>query len=301
MKRIGAHKYGILSRVLGTTAARIVDRMDRPVLVVRPMPPAMALTERGAKRSNGTAAVEPSESSSERRHGEHTLLEAATLTGTIGGAAIGAVAGPVGAALGAALGTGVGMLAGTALENDETRAAARDRALDDAIGVTRGDLGERERASKGLDALEKSGQSELVEPYGRLGQVLRHDHEQLEAVYASLIAAYRDGDWADVRAQWDTFDCALRAHMQTEETGVFPAFRAVDAKAAAELLSEHDELRKNLDVLGVRIDLHSLSLGDAESLIDRVRAHAAHEEKLLYPWVDESLAANAVDGLSPAG
>jgi nucleotide-binding universal stress UspA family protein len=35
---IGAHRYGILARALGTTAARVVDRSDRPVLVVRPMP-----------------------------------------------------------------------------------------------------------------------------------------------------------------------------------------------------------------------------------------------------------------------
>ncbi len=36
---IGAHQYGLLARALGTTAARIVNRMDRPVFVVRPVPP----------------------------------------------------------------------------------------------------------------------------------------------------------------------------------------------------------------------------------------------------------------------
>lgn len=36
---IGAHEYGLVARALGTTAARIVNRMDRPVFVVRPMPP----------------------------------------------------------------------------------------------------------------------------------------------------------------------------------------------------------------------------------------------------------------------
>jgi nucleotide-binding universal stress UspA family protein len=34
---IGAHRYGPLERALGTTAARIVDRMDRPLVVVRPL------------------------------------------------------------------------------------------------------------------------------------------------------------------------------------------------------------------------------------------------------------------------
>ena len=36
---IGAHQYGLVARALGTTAARIVNRMDRPVFVVRPVPP----------------------------------------------------------------------------------------------------------------------------------------------------------------------------------------------------------------------------------------------------------------------
>jgi len=35
---IGAHQYGLVARALGTTAARIVNRMDRPVFVVRPIP-----------------------------------------------------------------------------------------------------------------------------------------------------------------------------------------------------------------------------------------------------------------------
>jgi nucleotide-binding universal stress UspA family protein len=35
---IGAHGYRPIDRVLGTTAARIVNHADRPVLVVRPIP-----------------------------------------------------------------------------------------------------------------------------------------------------------------------------------------------------------------------------------------------------------------------
>lgn len=35
---IGAHQYGLVARALGTTAARIVNRLDRPVFVVRPVP-----------------------------------------------------------------------------------------------------------------------------------------------------------------------------------------------------------------------------------------------------------------------
>ena len=35
---IGSHGYSGLDRVIGTTAARVVNHADRPVLVVRPKP-----------------------------------------------------------------------------------------------------------------------------------------------------------------------------------------------------------------------------------------------------------------------
>jgi nucleotide-binding universal stress UspA family protein len=39
---IGAHGYGIVDRILGTTAGRVVNHADRSVLVVRATPTAPA-------------------------------------------------------------------------------------------------------------------------------------------------------------------------------------------------------------------------------------------------------------------
>lgn len=41
---IGAHRHGALRRALGTTAARVVDHLDRAVLVIRPIAGAVSLT-----------------------------------------------------------------------------------------------------------------------------------------------------------------------------------------------------------------------------------------------------------------
>lgn len=41
---IGAHRYGRVARALGTNAARVVNGIDRPVLVVRPAPGAAEAT-----------------------------------------------------------------------------------------------------------------------------------------------------------------------------------------------------------------------------------------------------------------
>ena len=42
---IGSHGYGTLDRFLGTTAAKVVNHADRPVLVVRPKSTAVPKTE----------------------------------------------------------------------------------------------------------------------------------------------------------------------------------------------------------------------------------------------------------------
>ncbi len=179
---IGAHRYGVLARVLGTTAARIVNRIDRPVVVVRPVAP------------------------------DATVV-------------------------------------------DETAHA---------------------------------------------GDVLRRDHARLENVYADLLTAYERGDWGHVRTNFDVFDAALRAHMADEERDVLPAFRVGHPREADELRVEHDGLRRELDAFGLRLDLHAAPLTEARSLIDRMRAHAAREERVLYPWMNAELPLRAVHGLCPA-
>jgi hypothetical protein len=74
--------------------------------------------------------------------------------------------------------------------------------------------------------------------------------------------------------------------MDLEERYVFPVFREVDPEEAEHLRSDHDQLRRRLDVLGVNVELHAVTPIDAEELIERLRAHRAREERLLYPWMD---------------
>lgn len=47
---IGAHEHGRVARLLGTTAARIVNEIDRPVLVVRPLPDEVLRDEGAGER-----------------------------------------------------------------------------------------------------------------------------------------------------------------------------------------------------------------------------------------------------------
>lgn len=71
----------------------------------------------------------------------HALAEAGGVTGALVGAVVGAIAGPIGAAVGGALGSAACALAGESIERAEHARAEHDRELDDAIGVTTGNLG----------------------------------------------------------------------------------------------------------------------------------------------------------------
>jgi hypothetical protein len=63
------------------------------------------------------------------------------IVGAICGAVIGAIAGPPGIAAGSALGAAMGAAAGAAMFAADHAEAEHDRALDNEIGVTSGDLG----------------------------------------------------------------------------------------------------------------------------------------------------------------
>lgn len=240
---------------------------------------------RAAKKQRRTISVDAP--SGVPREGFATL-EAATLAGAAGGVAAGAIAGPPGAIVGGIIGTAVGMMAGSTLDVVERRTDAHDRELDDAIGVTDGDLGAREMAIAGLREAERTGGGPLLvegDPMP-VAERLRAEHAHLEQVYADLVRAYRNGDWNDVRASFGTFEAELRAHMATEEEHAVAAFRAVSPDDARELLAEHEELRRMLEVFGVNIELHAVPSADIEAFVGRLRAHSEHEERVLYPWIE---------------
>jgi hypothetical protein len=151
-------------------------------------------------------------------------------------------------------------------------------------------MGAREPAVEALERMRKDelGGIQAVDAteLSSVGALIRTEHGRLERLYGDLLRAYRQGDWPDVIAQWAIFEPALRSHMALEEEKVFPAFREVNPAAAVALLAEHDELRTTLEALGVNIELHSVTPLDAEELVRRLRAHGAHEERILYPWLD---------------
>lgn len=65
---IGAHRYGVIDRVLGTTAARVTNHADRPVLVVRPI-------QAGRARRRGEPERQDRRTAADLLRSEHLHLE----------------------------------------------------------------------------------------------------------------------------------------------------------------------------------------------------------------------------------
>jgi hemerythrin superfamily protein len=114
-------------------------------------------------------------------------------------------------------------------------------------------------------------------------QVGRHHHE-LDRLLTELCEQARLDDPKALRRFWTRFERELAAHLRYEEMVVIPSFAAEDPGEAAELLREHDEIRRLVDDLGVGVDLHLVDAGIAADLARRLHDHAAHEERVLYPW-----------------
>ncbi|HXN31277.1 MAG TPA: glycine zipper domain-containing protein [Polyangiaceae bacterium] len=74
------------------------------------------------------------------RHSHHGT-DAGAVAGELVGAVVGSAAGPVGTVAGMVVGAVVGALAGHVLEDEDRQHQTHDQELDEAIGVTGGDLG----------------------------------------------------------------------------------------------------------------------------------------------------------------
>lgn len=90
---------------------------------------------------------------------KHVLVDVGTVSGAVTGAIAGVVAGPPGILVGGAVGAALGTLAGAVLDRESHEFERHDRELDDAIGVTDGDLGAREAARASFAAREERAEA----------------------------------------------------------------------------------------------------------------------------------------------
>jgi hypothetical protein len=120
---------------------------------------------------------------------------------------------------------------------------------------------------------------------------LTHSHEHLRDVFTRLLAAMEVNARDETRKLWNELERGLLSHMEAEERYVLPAFAHVDKGESLALLREHGLIREQLFLLGIAVDLHYIRYESSLEFADLLARHAEREEKLLYRWADESVAA----------
>jgi hemerythrin-like domain-containing protein len=117
------------------------------------------------------------------------------------------------------------------------------------------------------------------------------DHAELEDLFTGLLDAFEANDREGVAQLWNEFESRLAKHLDTEDRFMIPPLFASRPRDARAIVEEHRHIRSRLVELGCGIDLHTVRLDAARGFIDELRAHAHHEEDVLYRWADEHLPA----------
>ena len=125
--------------------------------------------------------------------------------------------------------------------------------------------------------------------------VLSNDHERLELQFQSIVADAASKEPGAVRAAWRAFEGELLQHFEDEELHILPAFAQQKPGEAFAIFAQHEQIRATLTGIGVDMDLHHLSRERVADFVAGLRAHARHEDELLYPWAAHRLGDAAGD------
>jgi hypothetical protein len=119
--------------------------------------------------------------------------------------------------------------------------------------------------------------------------MLKRDHERLDRLLEELLAALQANARDEAIRLWADFDLGLSGHMDLEERTLIPSFREDDLLEADALLAEHARIRATLAQLGTAVELHQIRAELVEELATVLRAHARHEDAILYRWAEVAL------------
>jgi hypothetical protein len=119
--------------------------------------------------------------------------------------------------------------------------------------------------------------------------LLKRDHERLDQLFEELLGALEANARDEAMRLWADFELGLSDHMDLEERTLISSFSAEDQLEANALLAEHGLIRATLGQLGTAVELHQIRAELVEELATVLRAHARHEDAILYRWAEKAL------------
>ena len=114
------------------------------------------------------------------------------------------------------------------------------------------------------------------------------DHRRLEHLLDQLTNAFEANNRGEIQSVWTDLESSLLVHIDAEEKFLIPALRRRHEKEAMAILEDHKRIRARLAELGAGIDLHIVRLETARALVQHLRSHAQHEDRI-YQWADSEL------------
>ena len=137
----------------------------------------------------------------------------------------------------------------------------------------------KQRAGPRFAALRHGGvMSEFV-----VGDVLEHDHHEIDAGFADARAGFAAGEWR--RESFDRSAEALRHHIYVEEEVLFPFLRNGGLVAPVFVMHrEHAEIWQGLAAVEAAFGTDAAGAAAAmDAMAAVLDAHNSKEEQILYP------------------
>ncbi len=123
---------------------------------------------------------------------------------------------------------------------------------------------------------------------------MTQEHRHCDESYAAAEEKVAARRWDEASQNWKIFRNALEAHLNREESYLFPAFEAKTGNTqgpTAVMRMEHEQMRSlvsEMDDAIVARDAESF-LGLGETLMILTQQHNMKEEQILYPMSDQVL------------
>lgn len=130
--------------------------------------------------------------------------------------------------------------------------------------------------------------------------MMTKDHKDCDELFTLAEKLAAGNDWPALEKTFEDFIGCMETHLGMEEEVLFPAFENATGMTQGPTMimrMEHEQMRELFGQMQETLDNKNSDnfLGQAETLLILMQQHNAKEEQMLYPMMDDALAASATD------
>ncbi len=115
------------------------------------------------------------------------------------------------------------------------------------------------------------------------------DHRMLESLFAKVIDAIKCDSPKVAANGWAELERTASKHLDSEEELLIAHLLSARPRDARAILAEHHHIRGRLADLSVGFERGAIGVRTAQGFMEELRAHARHEDTVLYQWADGHL------------